>query len=167
VKLNSSKVQLNVIPTILSDFFTKIIKDSQLLFEEKHITVHQHIPSDLIVSIDEVQLQDVVINLFSNSIKFMDPGGMITIAAERKNDDITISVTDTGIGLTEEQLAHIFEEFYKADPSRHEVGSSGLGLTICKRIIEWHGGRIWATSPGLGKGSTFYFTIPFSEEKLH
>lgn len=97
----------------------------------------------------------------------MDPGGMITIAAERKNDDITISVTDTGIGLTEEQLAHIFEEFYKADPSRHEVGSSGLGLTICKRIIEWHGGRIWATSPGLGKGSTFYFTIPFSEEKLH
>ena len=62
--------------------------------------------------------------------------------------------------MTKEQLDHIFNEFYKADESRHDFRSSGLGLSICKRIVEKHGGRIWAESSGLGKGSTFYFTIP-------
>ena len=65
-----------------------------------------------------------------------------------------------GMGMTSEQQEHIFDEFYKADSSRHDLESSGLGLPICKRIIEKHGGCIWVESPGLGRGSIFYFTIP-------
>ena len=159
VKLNSSTVQLDFTPTLLTDFFATIVKDNQLLFEEKNISLHQNIPRDLTVEIDEVLLRDVITNLLSNSIKFMEIGGTITINAEKQNDNITFSISDTGIGLTEDQQLHVFEEFYKADSSRHEVGSSGLGLTICKRIIEWHGGRMWVESPGLGKGTTFYFTL--------
>jgi len=69
----------------------------------------------------------------------------------------------SGIGMTNEHLEHVFDEFYKADSSRHDFDSSGLGMPICKRIVERHGGKIWAESKGPGKGSTFYFTIPKKE----
>jgi signal transduction histidine kinase len=65
------------------------------------------------------------------------------------------------------ELSQIFDEFYKADQSRHELDSSGLGLTICKRIVEKHGGEIWVDSKGKGKGSTFYFTLKKGEEKIN
>jgi len=67
--------------------------------------------------------------------------------------------------MSDQQLQNIFNEFYKADTSRHDFDSSGLGLSICKRIVEKHNGRIWAESEGLGKGSIFYFTIPKSKLK--
>jgi signal transduction histidine kinase len=84
----------------------------------------------------------------------------ITIDAKEDKDFVTVSIKDTGIGITEEQLSHIFDEFYKADEARHDFDSSGLGLPICKRIVEKHGGKIWVESPGEGGGTTFYFTIP-------
>jgi len=65
--------------------------------------------------------------------------------------------------LTEEQKERIFEEFYKADESRHDISSSGLGLSICKKIVEKHGGRIWAESEGIGKGTSIFFTLPLGE----
>ena len=86
-------------------------------------------------------------------------GGTITIDAKKAKDFVTISVTDTGIGMTKNQINHIFEEFYKADESRHDLQSHGLGLSICKNIVEKHGGKIWAESPSIGKGSTFFFTF--------
>jgi signal transduction histidine kinase len=68
--------------------------------------------------------------------------------------------------MTEQQILHAFEEFYKADDSRHHLQSIGLGLSICKRIVEKNGGRIWIESKGLGNGTTVFFTIPFdSDEK--
>ena len=72
-------------------------------------------------------------------------------------------MADNGIG--EDQMKYLFNEYYKADASRHDFESSGLGPPICKRIIEKHGGEIWAESEGLGKGSTFYFTIPKTNKK--
>ena len=72
---------------------------------------------------------------------------------------IKISIKDNGIGMTNDQMTQIFDEFYKADSSRHDFESSGLGLPICKRIVEKHGGKIWVESDGIGKGSTFFFTI--------
>jgi signal transduction histidine kinase len=67
--------------------------------------------------------------------------------------------------LTKEQIERVFDEFYKVDPARHDLESSGLGLSICKRIVEKQGGKIWVESPGLEKGSTFYFTIPSASKK--
>jgi signal transduction histidine kinase len=75
------------------------------------------------------------------------------------DDLIVVSVKDTGIGLESDQMKHVFEEFFKADSSRHDLESTGLGLPICKRIVEKHGGRMWVESQGKGKGSTFFFTL--------
>jgi signal transduction histidine kinase len=69
------------------------------------------------------------------------------------------------MGMTKKQLKHIFDEFYKADQSRHDFDSSGLGLTICKKIVERHNGKIWVESQGLDKGTTVFFTLPIYSEK--
>ena len=88
-----------------------------------------------------------------------------TIDAVKENDFMEISISDAGVGMTKKQMKHIFEEFYKADKSRHDFESSGLGLTICKRIVEKHGGKIWVKSPGIGKGTTVFFTMPLYQKK--
>jgi signal transduction histidine kinase len=87
------------------------------------------------------------------------------INAKQDDTSVVVSIKDTGIGMSDQQLKKIFNEFYKADSSRHDFDSSGLGLSICKRIVEKHNGKIWAESEGLGKGSTFYFTVPKSKLK--
>ncbi len=166
-RLNSATVQLNNEPVAISSVITETLKELEPLILEKNIRVQNHITSPYVVTADVIQLKEVFTNLFSNSIKFMDHYGTLTISAEKKPHDayISISITDTGIGLTSEQKKHLFQEFYKADPSRHDIGSSGLGLTICKNIIERHGGSISVESLGLGKGTTFTFTLPTQDTK--
>ena len=85
--------------------------------------------------------------------------------AKESDGFVTITYKDSGIGMTKNQIDNIFEEFYKADESRHDLHSVGLGLTICKRIIEKHGGKIWVESQGIGKGSTFYFSLKSGKNK--
>ena len=113
-----------------------------------------------------LRLEELFDNLITNAVKYTpENGGTITVDAKEEKGQITVSITDTGIGITEEHKKHIFDEFYKADESRHEISSAGLGLSICKRIIEKHGGKIWVESLGLGKGSTFYFTLKLPYNK--
>ena len=119
----------------------------------------------IIINADKLKLEELFSNLYSNAAKYMERGGNIIIDAKETKDDVIVSIKDTGIGLTKEELKHVFDEFYKADWSRHDRESSGLGLAICKRIVEKHGGKIWAESSGLKKGTTFYFTIPKHPKK--
>jgi signal transduction histidine kinase len=97
----------------------------------------------------------------------LNNGGTLTFDSKpiKKELDIymQISIKDTGIGLSRDQSDHLFDEFYKTDASRHKLDSTGLGLAICKTIVEKHGGKIWADSHGEGTGSTIYFIIPSSE----
>ena len=111
---------------------------------------------------DKLRLQELLDNLVTNAIKYTPRDGAFTFDAKVNGRFVTVSVKDTGIGLTPEQMGRIFDEFYKADSSRHDLHSSGLGLVISKRIVENHGGIIWAESPGVGTGTTMYFTIPRS-----
>ena len=94
-------------------------------------------------------------------------GGNLTFFSKEINKDskqlIQISVMDNGVGLTKEESNHIFDEFYKTDNSRHKLDSTGLGLTICKKIIDKHKGKIWAESHGKGTGTTIHFTVPSGE----
>jgi signal transduction histidine kinase len=127
--------------------------------EKKGVTLNAQVDQNLLVRADRITIREVLDNLLDNAIKFTPEGGSVTISAHKSGEFATVSVKDTGIGMKEEQLVHMFEEFYKADPSRHDLESHGLGLAICQRIIAEHGGRIWAESQGLGKGSSFCFTL--------
>jgi signal transduction histidine kinase len=82
------------------------------------------------------------------------------VNATKEDVQVKIWITDTGIGMNSEQIQYVFDELYKADPARQDHASTGLGLTICKRIVEKHGGKIWVESPGPGKGTTVFFTLP-------
>jgi len=112
-------------------------------------------------------MKELFDNLISNAVKYSQPDGVtITLDAQKKDDNIIVSIKDTGIGLESNQIEHVFDEFYKVDYSRHDLQSTGLGLSICKRIVEKHGGRIWVESQGKGKGSTFYFTLKTPLKKM-
>jgi CheY-like chemotaxis protein len=106
---------------------------------------------------DEKRLVDVLENLVGNAVKFTAPGGSITIGANNQGSEILLWVKDTGTGIAPEQLPHIFDRFWQAE--KKERRGIGLGLSICKAIVEAHGGQIWAEST-IGVGTTMFFTIP-------
>ncbi len=112
---------------------------------------------------DEARVEQVLVNLIHNAVKFTPRGGTIRVGAERDGARIRISVADTGIGIPAEDLPRIFERFYKVDKARagprDREGGTGLGLAIAKHIVQAHGGQIWAQSPSR-QGTTFYFTLP-------
>ncbi len=166
-KLQSRFVKIDINDVNLLDLVNSVINDNQLLFEERNIIVKNTIDSKIYVEVDELQLKEVFNNLSSNAVKFMDSDGTITFDAKKTKDkkNVTISVRDTGIGLTKNQIEHIFDEFYKADESRHDFDSSGLGLSICKRIVERHNGKMRVKSSGIGKGTIFYFTMPMGVKR--
>jgi signal transduction histidine kinase len=135
------------------------------IFKSCNIEVENRISPDVFIKTEKNRLMQIFDHITSNAVNSMlDEGGKLIFdsRAVTKNDDtfVQISITDTGSGLTRDQIDHIFNEFYKTDDSRHKLDSTGLGLTICKTIIEKHGGKIWADSHGKGSGTTIYFTVP-------
>jgi two-component system phosphate regulon sensor histidine kinase PhoR len=121
------------------------------------------IPSSLPQALaDRDRVEQVLVNLIHNAIKFSPPGGKIDISAKAEGNSILVSVADTGVGIPADDLPRIFERFYKVDRARTGSGT-GLGLAIAKHIIEAHSGRIWAESIE-GKGSTFHFTLPLTAQ---
>jgi len=110
---------------------------------------------------DPDRIQQVLINLLSNSLKFTPENGTITIRTEKEDHDVKVSVSDNGIGIPEKHLPKIFSAFYQVEqPATKKYKGTGLGLTICKAIVEAHNGTIWVKSPGAGKGTIFTFTLP-------
>ncbi len=159
-RLSSPTTLPNIDMLNLLGLVNDIVQNKQLIFEQKHLAVDVKIDEDIVVQADQIQLKELVDNLLTNAVKFTPDGGHITIRAKKNKKETTVSVSDTGTGMSKEQITRIFETFYKVDQARHDLESSGLGLPICKRIVEKHRGKIWAESAGLNKGTTFYFTIP-------
>jgi two-component system, OmpR family, phosphate regulon sensor histidine kinase PhoR len=112
------------------------------------------------VQADAGRLEQVLVNLIHNAVKFTGPGGSVTLSAEADRKFVRFAVKDSGVGIPEDDLERVFERFYKSDRAR-SGGGTGLGLSIARHIVEAHGGRIWAESVE-GQGSTFSFTIPVS-----
>lgn len=164
-QLSSPNTMLNLEQVHLGSLVNTVLDDNSFNLNEKHIHVETNIPADLVITGDKLRLQELFVNLLNNSIKFSRPGATITIDAKYDFLQATVSIQDQGIGMNEIQLNHIFDEFYKADESRHDFDSSGLGMPISKRIVEKHGGCIWAESKGIGQGSTFYFTLPLHQDQ--
>lgn len=140
---------------------TDVFKDLELQASEKNITLSfkQGADQNFHVYADLKKIEQVVVNLINNAIKYGNEGGLIKVSFYDMADEVLIEVSDNGIGIAEEDLKHVFDRFYRAEKSRsREVGGSGLGLAIVKHIIEAHNQKINVRST-LGSGSTFGFTL--------
>lgn len=116
-------------------------------------------PYPILVNANYDYVQQVLVNLLENSISFTPPGGRVSVALKEKDDDVVITVKDTGIGIPEEDLPRIFERFYLVDKSRsRKLGGTGLGLSIVRHMVEAMGGKVWAES-SVGQGSSFNFSL--------
>ena len=160
-RIESGRVPLNLTATHPMDIINPALERLRLQGERAGIALSVECPPDLpAVLADASRVQQVVVNLLHNAIKFTPSSGQVTVRADQQDRMIRFSVTDTGIGIASEDLPRIFERFYKVDRSRATSGT-GLGLAIARHLVEAHGGRIWVESE-VGKGSTFYFTIPLA-----
>ncbi len=133
-------------------------------FEDKGVDLDLDLSPKLPqVRVDSGRVIQVLLNLLGNALQHTPCGGRVVVAAWREADEVVFAVKDTGVGISPEHLSHVFERFYRVDKSRSRVGGgSGIGLTIAKHLVEAHGGRIWADSPGLGQGTVFSFSLPFA-----
>jgi signal transduction histidine kinase len=160
-KLRTEKIEFEYEFISLQDIIHRVIITEKTFLEKNKIKIINHVNKPIQVYVDPLRIEEVFKNLLTNAVKYTpETGGKITISAEEKEKFVQVSIADTGIGMTKEQLSKIFDEFYRADSSTYGQDSVGLGLSITKRIIEKHKGKIWAESKGPNKGSTFYFTLP-------
>jgi two-component system, OmpR family, phosphate regulon sensor histidine kinase PhoR len=160
-RIESGRVPLNLTPTRPCMILSPAVERLHLQVERANLEVLLDCPEDLpLVFADPQRLEQVVVNLLHNAIKFTPGGGRINVSAREALEAVIFSVKDTGIGIAEEDLPRIFERFFKADRARSKVGT-GLGLAISRHLVEAHGGKIWVESIE-GSGSTFYFSIPLA-----
>ena len=158
-RIKSNRLLFNPEPIPLSEVIGGYVNEVTPV--DKKISLQVDIPLDLSLYADRNALHDILINLLSNAFKFTDDGGQVSIVATPKDQSILLKISDTGMGIPADKLHKVFDEFYQVEGGKH--GGTGLGLAIAKRLVEEHGGNIWVESQ-LGKGSTFYFTLPLSVE---
>ncbi|WP_433939793.1 ATP-binding protein [Paenibacillus lautus] len=133
------------------------------LAEKKGLRLSHQLPDDMYVVADENRLQQILHNLIGNAIAYTETG-TVTVTAKRLQGQVSVQITDSGIGIAEADLDRIFESFEQINPlNRSQQGGTGIGLSITKKLVELHDGRIGVTS-GLGEGSTFSFTLPMAGE---
>ncbi|MBC1980344.1 cell wall metabolism sensor histidine kinase WalK [Listeria welshimeri] len=146
-----------------TDFFNHIIDRFEMMKKET-IMFKRHIPKEpVIIEIDEDKVMQVLDNIISNANKYSPDGGRISFYLKKFEDEIEISIVDEGLGVPEEDLANVFDRFFRVDKARsREMGGTGLGLAIAREVIEAHGGRIWAER-NKSKGTVIKFTLPYSD----
>ncbi|MCP4252242.1 MAG: response regulator [Candidatus Scalindua sp.] len=164
-QLNSPDISLKLEKVDLVSEIRNTIESLSSLFKEKGIKVVNNTTTPLDIEADRMLIKELIHNLVSNAIKYTNGNGVVTLDNSLNEDNVKVSIKDTGIGMTIEQQKHMFEEFYKADDSRNDRSSTGLGLAICQRIIEKHGGSIRVESQGIGQGTTMHFTLPIRQCK--
>jgi histidine kinase len=161
-RVEAGTFPLDIQPVELSALVQTTLKQFTSQAQAKGIELRSDLQPDLpLVLADWDRITQVLTNLVGNAMQYTPAGGQITILSGRNQDEVRVSVVDTGIGIPADQLPHLFTRFYRVDKSRSRQagGGSGIGLTIARHLVESHGGRIWAESFGEGKGSSFTFTL--------
>jgi signal transduction histidine kinase len=159
-KLDSHEIVLQREPFNLSDLVQDLVQKFQLRAKEKQINIVTNVQEELpFANADIALIERVLENLMENAIRYTPQGGSIRVVLRPEREDISVQVSDTGRGIPEEELPHIFNRFYQLDKSRKGEKHSGLGLAITKKILELHERSIEvASSPG--SGTTFSFHLP-------
>lgn len=163
-RLESGRIQYQYQPVDLAPLLNACAQLVSPGAEEAGMMISCEVPEGLpSLRGDYDKIKQVMINLLSNAIKYNRPGGEVRLRVTEVTDKIVIRIQDTGIGIPEESLPHLFEKFYRVPGSEGKTTGAGLGLTICKRIIEDHGGQITVRSK-VGVGTTFEFYLPIQHE---
>lgn len=168
-----SKIEANRIPYTFNkinvkNYFEDCVEEMGIELESKGFafSYKNEVADEVEVIADAEQIKRVINNIISNSVKYMDKSDpRIDIRVKDVGDFVQIEIEDNGRGIGTKELPNIFERFYRADASRHSAGGSGIGLSIVKKIIEDHGGKIWASST-VGKGTVMYFVLRKYQEVL-
>ncbi|MEO0248467.1 MAG: ATP-binding protein [candidate division WOR-3 bacterium] len=158
-RIETGRTELKMAPLNLNLLVEEVVDQLNPLAQKQQVKIMTDLHADLpTVIADNDRIRQTLVNLVHNAIKFNRPGGKVTVSTRADRESVIASVSDTGIGISREDLPHVFERFYKADKARAK-GGSGLGLAIAKHTVQAHGGNIWAESEE-GKGSTFSFSLP-------
>ncbi len=173
-RAEAGQIQLEKVKLTPAQLVESAVAKLSQQFAEKEVYLQTQVPPDLPdINVDPARMTQVLLNLMGNALQYTPVGGQVFVkcfvgdnqsSVCKELDEgrcLMITVTDSGIGLTPVQLSHIFERFYRVDKSRSRAGGgSGIGLTISKHLVEAHGGRLTASSPGLNQGSTFTIVLP-------
>ncbi|EAC7121591.1 cell wall metabolism sensor histidine kinase WalK [Listeria monocytogenes] len=162
-RMDGGREQLEKSFVNFTDFFNHIIDRFEMMKKET-IMFKRHIPREpVIIEIDEDKVMQVLDNIISNANKYSPDGGRISFYLKKFEDEIVVSIADEGLGVPDEDLANVFDRFFRVDKARsREMGGTGLGLAIAREVIEAHGGRIWAER-NKTKGTIIKFTLPYSD----
>ena len=163
-KIESGRMEWHMKPIFIQDVVSRAVAATSSLFDQKELPLIKNVNENLpVVHGDQDKLIQVVINLLSNAVKFTEKG-QVQIEVYQDKDQIIVEVQDTGIGIAEEDKHKVFERFRQAgDTLTDKPQGTGLGLPICREIIEHHGGMIWMKSE-FGVGSAFFFSLPIMGE---
>ncbi len=161
-RVQSKAIHLDIRPVDSARLIETVTRRMQFQFDEKRVRLNSNLPiNPIIVLADEDRALQVLTNLLGNALQYTPEDGSVTISIERDKSVARIAIRDTGLGISPEHLANIFDRFYRVDKSRSRArGGSGIGLTIAKHLVEAQRGKIWAESEGENKGSLFVFTLP-------
>jgi signal transduction histidine kinase len=161
-RIESARLKFAFKPNDPKDIIRETVGLMQGFAEEKHIKINTETGELPIIELDPDRVCQVLRNLLHNAVKFSQDNGIITVRADQREGFIQFSIEDHGVGLSDEDQVRVFEPFYQVEKSvNRKYGGTGLGLTICRGIVESQNGKIWVESK-LGVGSTFHFTIPLT-----
>jgi PAS domain S-box-containing protein len=160
-RIAQGKIELRPEPADLAELIARAAEVARPLIERKGHRLDLDVPDDLPgVVVDPARFEQVLVNLITNAAKYTENGGRIAVAVEPRPGEVIIRVSDTGVGISPEMLPRIFDTFIQVDDSRsRSEGGLGIGLTLVRRLVELHGGRVWAESEP-GRGSVFSLSLP-------
>jgi len=159
---DAGQLSIHAGPCSIENIFETILETIGVQLEDENIQLVREIESALpMIEADAQRIEQVLLNFLANAIRHTPVAGRILVRAKRMGQEIQVSICDSGPGLSESDLGHVFDRFYRADEARASDTGAGLGLSIAKALIEAHGGRIWAENAPDG-GACFAFTLPFS-----
>jgi signal transduction histidine kinase len=156
-RLRAGRLRLDLQPTDVRGVIDQAVEDVRPLAERGQLRIDISVPGDLpSITADAGRIQQIVVNLLANAVRFTPPGGRVSVTAEIQKGDVAVRVADTGVGIPPDLVAKIFDPYEQAHRGR---GGSGLGLMMVRGLVEAHGGRVWVESQE-GQGSRFTFTLP-------
>ncbi|MBE0430919.1 MAG: HAMP domain-containing protein [Dehalococcoidia bacterium] len=162
-RIETGKAELILEPLDLNLLLEEVLGQLGPQVDRRQLSVNKKLADDLPpVQADRARIRQVIVNVVHNAIKFTDPGGKITVATRVHDGTVAVDVSDTGVGISKDDLPHVFERFYKGERARSGGTGTGMGLAIARHVVEAQGGRIWVRSEE-GKGSTFSFSLPLEQ----